>query len=87
MDSELEIQLAKREAIKRFRSAVRLEMSIAADYVIGRRLPQLESLIDREIATNGLPALEAGVGSKAKQIADILSSKFEEALDQLELEA
>ena len=78
-----EAELAKAEAIKRFRAAVRLELSIAGDYIIGRHIDEIKALADREIAAGGVPALEKGMGSKAKQIADALSEAFEEQVPKL----
>lgn len=78
-----ESALAKAEAIKRFRAAVRLELSIAGDYVIGRHIDAIKALADQEIAKGGVPALESGMGSKAKQIADGLSKVFEQEIERL----
>jgi hypothetical protein len=78
-----EADLAKSEAIKRFRAAVRLEMSIAGDWVIGRHLDSIKEQISREISSGGLPALERGVGSWAKQIADSLSPMIEREVTKL----
>ena len=78
-----EQDLAKAEAIKRFRSAIRLELSIAGDYVIGRHIDQIKDMADKEIASGGIPALESGMGSKAKQIADRLSAAFEVEVENL----
>jgi hypothetical protein len=78
-----EADLAKMEAIKRFRSAVRLELTIAGDYVIGRHLDGIKSMCDKQIAAGGVPALESGMSSKAKQIADGLSAAFESQLGKL----
>jgi len=69
--------LAKAEAIKRFRSAVRLELSIAGDWIIGRHLDELRAAADRQIASGGVPALERGLGTAAKKIADALSPMIE----------
>lgn len=78
-----EADLAKLEAVKRFRAAVRLELSIAGDYVIGRHIDQLKAMADREIASGGVPALNNGVGSMAKKVADALSAAFEDELTKL----
>lgn len=78
-----EAALATAEAIKRFRAAVRLELSIAGDYVIGRHLKEIKDLAAREIASGGIPALENGMGSKAKQIADGLSRVFEAEIESV----
>ena len=79
-----EAKLAKAEAIKRFRSTVRLELTIAGDYVIGRSIDKIIALADEQIEAGGIPALESGVGgSMAKQIADRLSAAFERELEQV----
>lgn len=83
---DLEIELAKKEARKRFRSAVRLECAIAADYVIGRHLPELNDAIEAKLADGELPALDATVSSMAKRVADLLTEALESTLDQLALE-
>lgn len=75
-----ETSLAKAEAVKRFRSAVRLEFSLAGDYVIGRHLDEIRRRAEEEIARGGIPALEAGMGSLARQIADKLQPAFEAAV-------
>lgn len=75
--------LAKAEATKRFRAAVRLEMSIAGDWVIGRHLDTLKAQMDREIAQGGLAALEAGTGSWAKKIADAVAPMIEREITAL----
>ncbi len=75
--------LAKAEAIKRFRSGVRLELSVAGDWVIGRHLDALKAKIDDELAQGGIPALDSGVGSWARQIADRMAPMIERELGLL----
>lgn len=84
---DLDIDLAKKEARKRFRSAVRLECAIAADYVIGRHMPDLNDLIEKSLSEGELPALEAEVAAAAKKIASLLTEALEGAMDQLALES
>lgn len=76
-------ELAQAEAIKRFRAAVRLEMSIAGDWVIGRHLDAIKAQAKAELSSGGLPALERGVGSWAKKIADSLSPMIEREITHL----
>lgn len=83
MDTVTEVALAKAEALKRFRAAVRLETSIAADYVIGMNLPTLKKRMDDEVAAGGIPALQSGTSSLARAIAEELSKAMEPILQKV----
>lgn len=85
---DLEIELAKKEARKRFRSAVRLECAIAADYVIGIKMPELDDLIEQSLATGGNVALDDDkVRELTRRVAKRLTEAMEGTLDQAALEA
>jgi hypothetical protein len=83
MIDPIEVRLAKAEALKRFRSAVRLELAIAGDRVIGIHAEKIKDRMDEMITDGGLPALERGMGTWARRVADELIGVLDDQLPEL----
>lgn len=81
--ADLEILKAKAEAVKRLRNAIRLELAIVGDRLIMDQKDELDSLMDREIANGGLPALDRAVNVYIWQFAREFEAIVKGAVQQL----